>query len=61
MADVYWPFEDYGFETLSGYRRGGYHPVHIGQLFKDNQYLVVYKIGSGSFSTVWLAKDQLAE
>ena len=40
-------------EGIDGYRRGGYHPVHIGDIYKG-QYLVVKKLGWGHFSTVWL-------
>ena len=60
MADVYWRFDEGDYEHISRYCRGGYHPVHIAQSFKDGRYIVVYKLGWGSFSTVWLAKDQLA-
>jgi serine/threonine-protein kinase SRPK3 len=35
------------------YAKGGYHPVHIGDLFKST---IVRKLGWGHFSTVWLAK-----
>jgi len=59
MADVYWDFDE-DYEQISRYCRGGYHPVEIGQSFKG-RYTIFYKMGSGSFSTVWLAKDQLAE
>jgi len=42
------PFEDY--------RIGGYHPVHIGEIF-GNRYQICQKLGWGHFSTVWLAFD----
>jgi serine/threonine-protein kinase SRPK3 len=32
-------------------------PVHVGSVFKDCRYKVHGKLGSGSFSTVWLAWD----
>ncbi|CAG9313737.1 unnamed protein product [Blepharisma stoltei] len=43
-------------ESSKDYRPGGYHPVHIGELFL-NRYIVVQKLGWGHFSTVWLCKD----
>lgn len=52
----------YGFqediETLERYRDGGYHPVQLGDDFSDGRYRVIHKLGWGSYSTVWLAKDQ---
>jgi serine/threonine-protein kinase SRPK3 len=44
-------------ESLKDYCAGGYHPVHVGEKFKDGRYEVVRKLGWGHFSTVWLAKD----
>lgn len=44
-------------EDLEDYGKGGYHPVHVGDTFSDNRYLIVRKLGWGHFSTVWLAKD----
>jgi len=35
---------------------GGYHPVQIGDLFK-NRYYTIRKLGWGYFSTVWLCWD----
>ncbi len=34
-----------------------YHPVHLGDFFKDGRYKILHKLGFGSFSTVWLARD----
>ncbi|KZF25645.1 protein kinase [Xylona heveae TC161] len=48
-----------GVESLEGYRPGGYHPTHIGDRYHDDRYEVVHKLGHGSYSTVWLAKDHL--
>jgi serine/threonine protein kinase len=44
-------------EDEEDYRRGGYHPVQIGDLY-NNRYQILRKLGWGHFSTVWLAKDQ---
>ncbi|KAL9022402.1 MAG: hypothetical protein Q9185_000443 [Variospora sp. 1 TL-2023] len=45
-------------ETIERYCGGGYHPVRLGDAFSDGRYRVVHKLGWGSYSTVWLAKDQ---
>jgi serine/threonine protein kinase len=45
-------------EKLSKYRPGGYHPVCLGDTFKDDRYKIYHKLGWGGFSTVWLAKDR---
>lgn len=47
-------------EDAEDYRRGGYHPVHLGEIFKDGRYRVIHKLGWGHFSTVWLAADRYA-
>ncbi|KAG6877316.1 hypothetical protein C0993_008654 [Termitomyces sp. T159_Od127] len=44
-------------EDLELYRPGGYHPVHIDDEIK-NRYRIVHKLGFGSYSTVWLGRDQ---
>jgi hypothetical protein len=38
------------------YHPGGYHPVHIQDVFND-RYRVIHKLGYVSFSTVWLTID----
>lgn len=43
-------------EDLSRYCPGGFHPVHLNDLL-DSRYEVLHKLGFGSFSTVWLARD----
>ncbi|KAL8982760.1 MAG: hypothetical protein Q9177_005173 [Variospora cf. flavescens] len=54
----------YGFqesvEDVKRYREGEYHPVQLGDEFCDGRYRVVHKLGWGSYSTVWLARDQQA-
>lgn len=52
--------DDNDNEGLSGYRPGGYHPVSIGDMFKQRQYMVLKKLGWGHFSTVWLVKNHSA-
>ncbi|KAL2160999.1 hypothetical protein VTH06DRAFT_8712 [Thermothelomyces fergusii] len=44
-------------EDSEDYCKGGYHPVTIGEQFKDGRYTVVRKLGWGHFSTVWLSRD----
>ena len=43
-------------EGEESYKVGGYHPVRVGEVYKD-RYKVVSKLGWGHFSTVWLALD----
>lgn len=44
-------------EDVEDYRAGGFHPVHLGDDFKDGRYHVIHKLGYGGFSTVWLTED----
>jgi len=44
-------------EKLEGYRVGGYHSMTIGDHI-HNRYQVVQKLGHGTYSTIWLARDQ---
>eukprot|EP00727_Mastigamoeba_balamuthi_P013072 m51a1_g8388 putative srsf protein kinase 1 (645) ;mRNA; f:205355-207890 len=51
--------EDYSStddEGTAGYRKGGYHPVAVGEVYND-RYRIVSKVGWGHFSTVWRATD----
>ncbi|KAI0502815.1 kinase-like domain-containing protein [Xylaria bambusicola] len=50
---------DIDAEPLHRYRPGGYHPILLGDLFKDQRYKVIQKIGWGGNSTTWVARDQL--
>ena len=43
-------------ETASDYKKGGYHRVHIGEVF-NSRYVAVEKLGWGHFSTVWRVWD----
>lgn len=47
-------------EDSEDYCKGGYHPVQIGEKFKDGKYTVVRKLGWGHFSTVWLSRDNVS-
>lgn len=49
------------FEGADGYKKGGYHPVQVGETYKNGKYLVLKKLGWGHFSTVWLVKDTEAD
>ncbi|KAF4219466.1 hypothetical protein CNMCM6457_003032 [Aspergillus fumigatiaffinis] len=51
----YIPVDD--VEKLERYRPGGYHPITIGAWLND-RYRIVHKLGFGTYSTVWLARDQ---
>lgn len=53
----YMPIED--VEKLERYRPGGYHPVAVGEQL-GGRYSIVHKLGFGSYSTIWLARDQEA-
>ena len=44
-------------EDVRRYTEGGYHPTHLGDVMKDGRYHIMHKLGFGSYSTVWLAKD----
>lgn len=44
-------------EGTDGYKKGGYHPVKIGEKFNNDRYTVLRKLGWGHFSTVWLVYD----
>lgn len=44
-------------EGLEQYRKGGYHPVCIGEKYKDGKYTVLRKLGYGASSTVWMVQD----
>jgi serine/threonine protein kinase len=56
---VYIP--DFDIEDFEEYRVGGYHPTVIGDVFDNGRYEVVHKLGSGGYSTTWLARDKDTE
>ena len=43
-------------ERLDYYRPGGYHPININDTV-HNRYRIVHKLGHGTYSTTWLARD----
>ncbi|DBA96225.1 TPA: hypothetical protein ACH3X3_002421 [Trebouxia sp. C0006] len=53
-------FSDSEDEGTDGYKKGGYHPVKIGELYNTGRYVVVRKLGWGHFSTVWLVRDTVS-
>jgi len=44
-------------EGRAAYKKGGYHPVVVGEVYKQ-RYHITKKLGWGHFSTVWLAEDK---
>src|SRR5271169_3054964 len=56
------PIKDHTMEEeniLMNYCPGVYHPVRLGDTFKDGRYTVIQKLGFGVYSTVWLCRDTL--
>ena len=45
-------------EDPERYREGGYHPILLGDELHQGRYRIVHKLGHGSYSTVWLVRDQ---
>ncbi|GLA95468.1 hypothetical protein AtubIFM57143_002478 [Aspergillus tubingensis] len=54
---LYEPIED--VERMEYYEAGGYHPVTTGDCF-HHRYRVVHKLGHGTYSTIWLAHDEVS-
>ncbi len=50
-------FCDVDAEPLARYRKGGYHPTHLGDMLNNGRYNIVHKLGWGGYATVWLARD----
>ena len=48
-------------EEVRDYKRGGFHPVKLGNRFSEKRYTIVEKMGNGRFSTVWMAWDAKQE
>jgi hypothetical protein len=51
-------FADFLGEKLNFFWAGGYHPVEVGDTYRNGRYLVLKKLGWGHFSTVWLCWDE---
>jgi serine/threonine-protein kinase SRPK3 len=49
----------YNQEKISHYKIGGFHPVRLGDTFKEGSYTICHKLGWGGDSTVWLAYDRV--
>lgn len=52
---------DFEAEDLEKYRPGGFHPVHLEDIYGNNRDKIVHKLDAGVFSTVWLARDELKD
>lgn len=44
-------------EEATDYKKGGYHPIQVGDVFDSGRYIALRKLGWGHFSTVWLCLD----
>ena len=58
VAPRFIPSRLYNIEEIEDYQPGGYHPISIGDTFDQGRYRILHKLGFGSSSTVWLARDQ---
>ena len=54
-----WPCPLDDVDDVERYSHGGFHPMHLGDIFADGGYKVIHKRGFGGSSTVWLARDSL--
>ena len=63
----YQPMRSDKVENVEEYRKGGYHPIHIGDILTDTEgeeseivsYKIIHKLGFGGFSTVVSAPKHL--
>ncbi|KAI0414055.1 kinase-like domain-containing protein [Xylaria grammica] len=59
LPDLYEDAQDIlPHEDLERYTAGGFHPVNLGDTFREGRYTIRHKLGYGGFSTVWLAHDR---
>ncbi|KAI0378201.1 kinase-like protein [Hypomontagnella monticulosa] len=49
-----------GVEDVQKYNEGGHHPVVLDDVL-DGRFMVVHKLGSGGFGTVWLCRELSSE
>ncbi|KAI0557882.1 Protein kinase [Gracilaria domingensis] len=62
-ADVQFPYHEDSESSLGEQteqeclKKGGYHPVKVGDTFKNGTYRALCRLGVGHFSTVWLCLD----
>ena len=54
----YYPLSLDDTEDVEGYGPGGFHPVHLGDIY-EGRYRVIHKLGAGGYSTTWLARDEM--
>ncbi|KAG8165498.1 hypothetical protein KVR01_004050 [Diaporthe batatas] len=45
-------------EQLERYKPGGYHPVTLSDTLHEGRYRIISKLGHGTYSTSWMARDQ---
>ena len=45
-------------EDLEDYKRGGLHPIELGQRLGNGRFRVVHKLGYGGYGTVWACEDR---
>ncbi|RWA08288.1 hypothetical protein EKO27_g6804 [Xylaria grammica] len=59
LPDLYEDAQDIlPHEDLEKYTAGGFHPVNLGDTFREGRYTIRHKLGYGGSSTVWLAYDR---
>ena len=55
---VYAPTPSTFAEDPDRYKNHGLHPLIIHDTLQGGRYCIIHKLGSGSFATVWLARDR---